>query len=66
MLKTGSVLIDNSTGAILGFIGGRNFATNQNNHAFDTQRSPASTIKPLLAYGIAIDQGLLGSASIRI
>lgn len=63
-VETGSVLIDNSTGAILGFIGGRNFATNQNNHAFDTQRSPASTIKPLLAYGIAIDQGLLGSASI--
>ena len=63
-VETGSVLIDNSTGASLGFIGGRNFATNQNNHAFDTQRSPASTIKPLLAYGIAIDQGLLGSASI--
>ena len=63
-VETGSVLIDNSTGAILGFIGGRNFATKQNNHAFDTQRSPASTIKPLLAYGIAIDQGLLGSASI--
>ena len=63
-VETGSVLIDNSTGAILGFIGGRNFATNQNNHAFDTQRSPASTIKPLLAYGIAIDQGLIGSASI--
>ncbi|MCQ8267563.1 penicillin-binding protein PBP1B [Streptococcus suis] len=63
-VETGSVLIDNSTGAILGFIGGRNFATNQNNHAFDTKRSPASTIKPLLAYGIAIDQGLIGSASI--
>ncbi|HFI2471987.1 TPA: penicillin-binding protein PBP1B [Streptococcus suis] len=63
-VDTGSVLIDNSTGAILGFVGGRDYATNQNNHAFDTLRSPASTIKPLLAYGIAIDQGLIGSASI--
>lgn len=63
-VETGSVLIDNATGAILGFVGGRNFATNQNNHAFDTLRSPASTIKPLLAYGIAIDQGLIGSASV--
>ncbi|MCK4030488.1 penicillin-binding protein PBP1B [Streptococcus iners] len=63
-VETGSVLIDNSTGAILGFVGGRDYATNQNNHAFDTLRSPASTIKPLLAYGIAIDQGLIGSASI--
>lgn len=63
-VETGSVLIDNATGAILGFVGGRDYATNQNNHAFDTLRSPASTIKPLLAYGIAIDQGLIGSASI--
>ncbi|HEL2384216.1 TPA: penicillin-binding protein [Streptococcus suis] len=63
-VETGSVLIENATGAILGFIGGRNYATNQNNHAFDTLRSSASTIKPLLAYGIAIDQGLMGSASI--
>ncbi|HFH9947374.1 TPA: penicillin-binding protein PBP1B [Streptococcus suis] len=63
-VETGSVLIDNSTGAILGFVGGRDYATNQNNHAFDTLRSPASSIKPLLAYGIAIDQGLIGSASI--
>ena len=63
-VETGSVLLDNATGAILGFVGGRNYATNQNNHAFDTLRSPASTIKPLLAYGIAIDQGLMGSASI--
>ncbi len=63
-VETGSVLIDNTTGAILGFVGGRDYATNQNNHAFDTLRSPASTIKPLLAYGIALDQGLLGSASI--
>ena len=56
--------MDNQTGAILGFVGGRDYQTNQNNHAFDTKRSPASTTKPLLAYGIAIDQGLMGSASI--
>ena len=56
--------MDNKTGAVLGFVGGRNYQTNQNNHAFDTKRSPASTTKPLLAYGIAIDQGLMGSASI--
>ena len=62
--EVGNVLMDNKTGAVLGFIGGRNYQTNQNNHAFDTKRSPASTTKPLLAYGIAIDQGLMGSASI--
>ena len=62
--EVGNVLMDNKTGAILGFVGGRNYQENQNNHAIDTKRSPASTTKPLLAYGIAIDQGLMGSASI--
>ena len=62
--EVGNVLMDNKTGAVLGFVGGRNYQTNQNNHGFDTKRSPASTTKPLLAYGIAIDQGLMGSASI--
>ena len=62
--EVGNVLMDNQTGAILGFVGGRNYQENQNNHAIDTKRSPASTTKPILAYGIAIDQGLMGSASI--
>ncbi len=60
-VETGSVLMENSTGKILGFIGGRDYATNQNNHAFDTRRSPGSTMKPILAYAPAIDTGLIGS-----
>lgn len=63
-IEVGNVLLDNQTGAVLGFIGGRDYETNQNNHAFDTLRSPGSAIKPLIAYGPAIDQGLMGSASI--
>lgn len=63
-VEMGNVLMDNSTGAILGFVGGRDYSTNQNNHAFDTERSPGSSIKPILAYAPAIDQGLIGSASI--
>lgn len=63
-VEMGNVLMDNRTGAVLGFVGGRDYTSNQNNHAFDTKRSPGSTIKPILAYGIAIDQGLMGSASV--
>lgn len=63
-VQMGNVLMDNKTGAILGFIGGRDYSTNQNNHAFDTKRSTGSSIKPIIPYGIAIDQGLMGSASI--
>lgn len=62
-VQTGNVLMDNSTGAVIGFVGGLNYAQNQNNHAFDTQRSPGSSIKPVLAYGPAIDMGLMGSAT---
>ncbi|MGT2716501.1 penicillin-binding protein PBP1B [Streptococcus respiraculi] len=64
LVETGSVLLDNRTGAILGFVGGRDYSSNQNNHALNTKRSPGSTIKPFLAYGVAIDQGLMGSASV--
>ncbi|MGT2767582.1 penicillin-binding protein PBP1B [Streptococcus ictaluri] len=64
MVQMGNVLTDNSTGAVLGFIGGRDYNLNQNNHAFDTIRSPGSSIKPIISYGPAIDQGLMGSASI--
>ncbi len=63
-VEVGNVLMDNGTGAILGFVGGRDYTRNQNNHAFDTARSPGSSIKPIIAYGIAIDQGLMGSASV--
>lgn len=63
-VQMGNVLTDNATGAVLGFIGGRDYAQNQNNHAFNTVRSPGSSIKPIIAYGPAIDQGLMGSASV--
>ncbi|WEG74045.1 transglycosylase domain-containing protein [Vagococcus intermedius] len=63
MIENGSVLMENSTGRVLGFIGGRDYNINQNNHAFQTRRSPGSTIKPLLAYAPAIDIGLIGSES---
>ncbi|GAB7390359.1 transglycosylase domain-containing protein [Lactococcus garvieae] len=62
-VQAGNVLMDNKTGAVLGFIGGLDYTTNQNNHAFDTTRSPGSSIKPILAYAPAIDLGLIGSAS---
>ncbi|EQA5420502.1 transglycosylase domain-containing protein [Enterococcus hirae] len=62
-VETGNVLMDNKTGRIYGFVGGRNYLQNQNNHAFDTQRQAGSSIKPVLVYGPAIDMGLVGSES---
>ena len=62
-LETGSVLMDNKTGRIYGFIGGRDYSKNQYNHAFQMNRQPGSTIKPIIAYAPAIDVGLIGSES---
>ncbi|WDF83417.1 transglycosylase domain-containing protein [Lacticaseibacillus pabuli] len=55
--ENGTVLLNNRTGAILGFVGGVKPSVN---HIF-TQRSPGSTIKPLLVYGPAIDKKIIGS-----
>lgn len=62
-VQNGSVLLDNQTGAVLAFIGGRNFSLSQVNHAFNTTRSPGSSIKPLLVYGPAIEQKLITTQS---
>ncbi len=60
-VENGSVMIDNSTGKILAFTGGVDFDNSQVNHAFDTYRSPGSSIKPYLVYGPAIEHGLISN-----
>ncbi|EAC5418313.1 penicillin-binding protein, partial [Listeria monocytogenes] len=62
-IEVGNVMMDNATGKVLGFIGGRNYAENQFNHAFDAKRQAGSSIKPMLVYGPAIESGLMGSES---
>jgi penicillin-binding protein len=63
MVETGNVLMDNKTGRIIGFIGGRDYNVSQSNHALNTVRQVGSTIKPISVYGPAIDQGMIGSES---
>lgn len=63
MAQNGAVLIENSTGKVLGFIAGRDFSLNQVDHAFSTHRSPGSTIKPLVVYAPAIENNILYPAS---
>ncbi len=60
-VQVGNILMDNHTGRILGFVGGRDFNDTQLNHAFNIARPAGSSIKPLLVYGPAIDQGLIGT-----
>ncbi|MFC6175203.1 transglycosylase domain-containing protein [Companilactobacillus huachuanensis] len=60
-VQNGSVLLDNKSGQVLAFVGGVNFKKSQLNHAFDTKRSPGSSIKPLITFAPAIENGLIGS-----
>ncbi len=61
--QVGNILMDNKTGKILGFVAGRDFSTNQFDHAFVAKRQAGSAIKPALVYGPAVDQGLIGTES---
>ncbi|MDO4813644.1 MAG: transglycosylase domain-containing protein [Gemella sp.] len=58
-MEIGASVIENNSGKILAFIGGRSYDTQQLNHASQTYRSPGSTIKPILVFGPAMDKGYI-------
>ncbi|TCS95061.1 transglycosylase domain-containing protein [Hazenella coriacea] len=64
--QVGAVLIDNKTGAVLSFFAGTDFAKDEMDHAFEATNQPGSTIKPLLVYGPALNEGLISPGSILI
>lgn len=54
--QIGGVVIDNQDASIIGIIGGRNYQGKKLfNHAYHLKRNPASTIKPLLSYTLAVE-----------
>ncbi|MDX8291461.1 transglycosylase domain-containing protein [Metabacillus indicus] len=63
-VEVGAVLIENKTGKILSFVGGRDHDVSQTNHATKSYRSNGSTMKPLLAYAPAMEVGKLQPGSV--
>lgn len=63
-VQVGTMLIENKTGKIISFIGGRNYQKEQLNHATDAKRPNGSTMKPLLVYAPAIEEGMIQPGSI--
>lgn len=63
-VQIGGALTDNATGRIIAFVGGRDYEESQWNNAFQSRRSPGSVIKPLAAYGPALEEGLITPATI--
>jgi penicillin-binding protein 1B len=59
-VETGAILIENKTGRIISFLGGRGFSLdNQINYATGAKRSNGSTMKPLLVYAPAMEMGVV-------
>ncbi|KKI91659.1 peptidoglycan glycosyltransferase [Bacillus sp. SA1-12] len=56
-VETGGVLIENNTGRIISFVGGRDFDRENLNHATRAERPNGSTMKPLLVYAPAMELG---------
>lgn len=64
-LQGAAMCIDNQTQYVVAVVGGRS-KSDQYNRAFLSSRQPGSTIKPLLDYGPAIDNGIInGSSTMR-
>lgn len=63
-VEVGAMLIENKTGKIISFVGGRDFSQQQLNHATSAKRSNGSTMKPLLVYAPAMELGSLAPGTI--
>ncbi|RWR09666.1 transglycosylase domain-containing protein [Siminovitchia fortis] len=57
-VQIGAILIENKTGKILSFVGGRDYKLEAQNHATQAKRQNGSTMKPLLVYAPAMEMGL--------
>ncbi|WP_231620605.1 transglycosylase domain-containing protein [Fictibacillus sp. 7GRE50] len=62
--EVGASLIDNKSGKIISFVAGRDFNREQTNHATYMKRQNGSTMKPLLAYSLALETGKVQPGSI--
>lgn len=62
-VQVGSTTIENDTGRILSFVGGRDHEISNFNYATQAYRSIGSTAKPLLVYAPAIEFGKIGAGS---
>ncbi|MFD1019061.1 transglycosylase domain-containing protein [Thalassobacillus hwangdonensis] len=63
-VQVGSTIIENKTGKIKAFIGGRDFDKSQVNYATDSQRTNGSTMKPVLVYAPAMELGEVQPGSV--
>lgn len=54
-LEAAMAILDPKSGAVRAVVGGRRYTIGGQNRAVDARRSPGSTLKPVLAYGPALE-----------
>ncbi|WP_099158792.1 transglycosylase domain-containing protein [Virgibacillus ndiopensis] len=62
-VQVAGMLIENKTGKIISFVGGRGYDIKDFNYATQGERSNGSTMKPLLDYGPAFEKGAMQPGS---
>ena len=62
-VQVGATMIENHTGKVLSFVGGRDHEIEALNHSTQAYRQNGSSIKPLLVYAPAIEYGVIGAGS---
>lgn len=62
-LQSAGVCVDNATGLVAAVVGGRE-AKGSYNRGYQTKRQPGSSIKPLIDYGPAYNEGIYTPASV--
>lgn len=63
-VQVGAELIENSTGRIIAFVGGRDYDISQKNYATKVRGPNGSTMKPLAAYAPAMELGYIQPGSV--
>lgn len=63
-VQAGAMLIDNKTGRIISFVGGRTGFDSEFNHATLAKRSIGSTAKPIAVYAPAMEEGVVQPGSV--
>lgn len=66
-LQGAATVVDNKTNRVVAIVGGRSQDTNTYtlNRAFQSFRQPGSTIKPLIVYSPALENGYISSSTVR-
>ena len=62
-VQVGAMMIENTSGKILSFVGGRDHDLEAYNHSTQAFRQNGSAMKPLLVYAPAIEYGVIGAGS---